>query len=252
MQSGAVASTADARSGVPSLEIERTRALLLCGVVAGPLYVAAGLGQALTRDGFDIRRHALSLLSNGHLGWIQISNFVITGLLVIICAAGLRKAFGLESAGLSGSASPGRTWGPLLLSAYGLGLIAAGIFVADPALGFPPGTPQGPPRTISTHGLMHFVSGGVGFLGLIASCLVFARRFAALKNPAWAVYSAATGLLFFAAFFAIASGSGKVWINIAFCFAVVLAWAWITAVAVKTRIELSRPMPVRTRSDRQS
>jgi hypothetical protein len=30
-----------------------TRALLMCGVVAGPLYVAVTLAEALTRDGFD-------------------------------------------------------------------------------------------------------------------------------------------------------------------------------------------------------
>jgi hypothetical protein len=199
------------------------------------MYVVVGLIQALTRDGFDITRHALSLLSNGQLGWIQISNFVITGLLVIACAIGLRKT--LKSDRVSG-VTAGRLWGPLLLGVYGLGLIAAGIFVADPALGFPPGTPPGPPRTISGHGLLHFISGGVGFLGLIASCFVFARRFAALKQPAWAAYSMATGVIFFAAFFAIASGSGKIWINLAFCFAVVLAWAWITAVAARTMAEL--------------
>jgi hypothetical protein len=39
--------------------------------------------QMLVRHGFDIRRHALSLLTNGDLGWIQILNFVLPGLLVI-------------------------------------------------------------------------------------------------------------------------------------------------------------------------
>jgi hypothetical protein len=29
-----------------------TRTLLTCGIIAGPLYVAVGLAQALTRDGF--------------------------------------------------------------------------------------------------------------------------------------------------------------------------------------------------------
>jgi len=87
---------------------------------------------------------------------------------------------------------------------------------------------------------MHFVSGGVGFLGLIASCFVFARRFAVRKQSAWAAYSVATGVIFFAAFFAIASGTGKVWINLAFCFAVVLAWAWITAMAARTLAEVKK------------
>jgi Protein of unknown function (DUF998) len=235
MQTGLAGPIQSGPSSAPLHAAAKTRLLLLCGVVAGPLYVVVGLVQALTRDGFDITRHALSLLSNGPLGWIQISNFVVTGLLVIACAIGIRKT--LKSDSLSG-ATAGRLWGPLLLGVYGLGLIAAGIFVADPALGFPPGTPEGPPHNITGHGLRHFVSGGVGFLGLIASCFVFARRFAAVQQPAWAAYSLATGLIFFAAFFAIASGSGKVWINLAFCFAVVLAWAWITAVAARTLAEL--------------
>ncbi len=67
-----------------------TRALLACGVVAGPLYVVVGLIQALTRDGFELGRHPLSLLSNGDLGWIQIINFLVTGLLTVACAVGMR------------------------------------------------------------------------------------------------------------------------------------------------------------------
>ena len=39
---------------------DRTRALLACGVVAGPLFVAVGLAQLLTREGFDPTRHPLS------------------------------------------------------------------------------------------------------------------------------------------------------------------------------------------------
>lgn len=56
----------------------RTRALLCCGVLAGPIYIAVGLVQALTREGFDLTRHDLSLLANGRLGWVQITNLVVT------------------------------------------------------------------------------------------------------------------------------------------------------------------------------
>ena len=69
-----------------------TRSLLTCGVVAGPLYEVAGVIQMLVRDGFDIRRHALSLLANGDLGWIQTANFLIAGLLVIAGALGMRRS----------------------------------------------------------------------------------------------------------------------------------------------------------------
>src|SRR5262245_1023505 len=113
-----------ANDGTPiasSKTTKLTRALLTCGVIAGPMYIIVGVIQMFIRPGFDIRRHALSLLSNGDLGWIQIANFLVTGLLVIAGALGMRR---------------------VLVGLYGLGLIGAGISRADPALGFPPGTPQ--------------------------------------------------------------------------------------------------------------
>jgi len=214
------------RSGLaPAIDTtSRTRTLLVCGVVAGPLYIVVGLLQALTREGFDLSRHALSLLANGDLGWIQITNFAVTGVLTIAGARGMRRAL---------QGGRGRTWGPLLLGVYGASLIAAGFLVADPALGFPPGTPPGQPATITWHGIGHLVAGGIGFLALIASCLVFSRRFAALGDRAWAVYSGATGILFLAGFVGIAGGNQHPALNIAFGVAVVLAWAWVSAVSAR-------------------
>ncbi|TNM56186.1 DUF998 domain-containing protein [Brevibacterium sediminis] len=49
------------------------------GVVAGPFYLVFGLILALARDGFDLTRHSLSLLSLGEGGWLQILNFALTG-----------------------------------------------------------------------------------------------------------------------------------------------------------------------------
>src|SRR5712691_3784947 len=108
-----------------------TRVLLLCGVVAGPLYIIVGGIEMLTRPGFDPTRPDLSLMSNGDWGWIHISLFVLTGLLTIAGAVGMRRVL---------TGSRGGTWGPILVGIYGLGLIGAGFFVADPAWGFPPGT----------------------------------------------------------------------------------------------------------------
>jgi hypothetical protein len=195
------------------------------------VYVVAGAFQMFVRVGFDPTRHALSLMSNGDLGWVQIANFLVTGLLVIGCSVGMRQAL---------HPSPGRTLGPSLVGLYGLGLIGAGIFVADPALGFPQGTPEGPPAMVTQHGMLHFVSGGVGFLGLIGACFAFARRFAALRQRAWAVYSIVTGLLFFGAFLGIASGSKKSWLIVAFTAAVVLSWTWVSLVSAQLMTELRR------------
>jgi len=159
--------------------------LLACGVVAGPLFIVVALLQVLTRDGFDLSRHPLSLLSLGDLGWVQISNFVVSGLLSVAFAVGLRWVL-----------HPGRagTWGPLLVGAYGVGLIMGGVFVADPALGFPPGTPQGVPDQLSWHAVLHAIAPPMAFLSLIVACLVFVAGLAYSGNgggrrtarlPAW-------------------------------------------------------------------
>ena len=209
-----------------------TRALLACGIVAGPLYIVVALVQALTRDGFDLTRHAASLLSNGDLGWIQITNFVVTGLLIVACAVGMRQVL-----------HPGRggTWGPLLVGSYGVGLVAAGVFVADPAEGFPPGTPPGTPDAVSWHGALHFVVAGIAFLSLIAACFVFARRFASLGQRGWAAYCVAIGVIFFAAFAGVASGSGDAGLNVAFAVAVVLGWTWVSVIAARLMVEEVSP-----------
>jgi hypothetical membrane protein len=198
-----------------------TRALLACGVVAGPLFILVGVIQMFTREGFDIRRHALSLLSAGDLGWIQSLNFLVTGVLLIAGAVGVKRAL---------QAGQGRTWGPLLLGVFGAGMFGAGIFRADPALGFPPGTPDTVP--ISVHGILHFAIAGIGFLGFIAASFVFARRFSIMRQPGWAWYSLLTGLLFFVTFAGIASGS-KGPFSLYFFLGTSFGLAWIAMVLVE-------------------
>ncbi len=53
------------------LRTSATRRLLACGIVAGPLFLAVILVQAFTREGFDLGRHPISLLSLGDLGWCR-------------------------------------------------------------------------------------------------------------------------------------------------------------------------------------
>jgi hypothetical protein len=216
--------------------VSRATPLLSCGIAAGPLYIATVALQVLARDGFDIRRHAASLLSNGDLGWIQIANFLVTGLLTIAGATGVRRALGSR---------PGGTWGPRLIALFGVSLLAAGVFVADPAFGFPAGTADGPPTTVSWHGIVHFAAGGIGFLGLIAACLVFARSFAAAGQKRWAAFSAATGVIYLVAFAGIASGQQRPGLNVAFSVAVVLGWTWLSALSARLRRDVRAGEPVR-------
>ena len=207
----------------PPLPVRITKSLLGYGVIAGPIYVIVAAAQILTRDGYDPTRHAVSQLSNGALGWIQITNFLVTGAMTIAAAVGMRRALG-----------PGKqsAWASGLLGAYGLGVFCAGIFRADPSDGFPPGTPPGM-GDVSWHGLTHFAVAGLGFVCLAAACLVMGAWFARQDEAGWAWYSRVTGIVFAASFIALSFGSGGAATIVVFTAAVVAVWAWLTAVSVE-------------------
>lgn len=209
-----------------------TRSLLGYGVLAGPFYVLVSVVQAVTRRGFDLAHHDWSLLANGSLGWIQIANLVLSGAMVLAAAVGMHRAL---------AGTPGCRWVPRLVGGYGVGLVLAGAFVADPANGFPVGTPAGKAADVSWHGLLHLAAGGLGFLCLIAGCLVFARRCLRLGQRGWALYSALSGVLFLASFAGITSGSSSAPVVLGFTAGVLIAWAWLAAVSVQLYRGTPRP-----------
>jgi Protein of unknown function (DUF998) len=213
-----------------------TRSLLGYGVLAGPFYVVLGLAQALTRDGFDLARHDLSLLAAGPWGWIQIANLVLSGLMTVAAAVGMGRALRVLGDG------PGGAWGPRLVAGYGVGLVGAGVFVADPMDGYPPGTPDGPPVVVTLGGIGHLVLGGLGFLCLVAGTWVIARRYAHERRAGMAWYSRVTGVLFLLAFAGIASGSSSPAVILGFWVGVVLAWLWLAV----TSADLYRRTPLLT------
>ncbi|WP_406075302.1 DUF998 domain-containing protein [Micromonospora sp. NBC_01638] len=176
------ANAMSAGSAVAGVDSRRTttRALLAGGVVAGPLFGVVAAAQVLTRDGFDLSRQPLSLLALGDLGWIQIANFVLTGLLALAGAVGLRRALRGEPAG---------TWGPALVAVHGIGLIIGGVLVSDPSMGWPAGAPEGAPDTLSWHAVGHGVGAMLAFGSLVVACLVFARRSSRVGERGWAAFS---------------------------------------------------------------
>ena len=97
---------------------EQTKRLLTGGILAGPIYILVGTAQILTREGFDITRHPLSMMSLGDQGWVQILNFLVTGLLVIAGAIGLRRV---------AQADKRLRRGAVLLGIYGLGVVGGGM-----------------------------------------------------------------------------------------------------------------------------
>jgi Protein of unknown function (DUF998) len=207
----------------PPAPVRITKSLLGYGVIAGPFYVAASLTEALTRSGFSLAHDDWSLLANGALGWIHVLVLALTGLMVGAAAAGVvrqRRAERVDAA--SG-------W---FLGVYAAGLVGAGFFIADPANGFPVGTPAGPTVAPSWHGTLHIVFGGVGFLGLITACLVLAWQFRRQRQLSWAIFSLITAVLFFAAFAGIATGGAPSSAGVlAFTGAVILAWTWLALIS---------------------
>lgn len=198
-----------------------TRSLLGYGVIVGPIYLITGIGQGLVRDGFSFARHPLSVLANGAGGWVQTTNFVVSGLMVIAAAIGMWRV--MRPAGRATT---------IALGLYGVGMLAASVLKADPMDGFPVGTPLGPPTSISPMGLGHFAAGGLGFVALAVSALLASRVLQRRGARTMARVSLAAGLVVLLGFFggfavpALAKGSIGIWL------AVVVGWAWLAALSV--------------------
>ena len=208
------------------MSTSKTKALLVCGAIGCPAFVIVFLIEGATRLDYSPLRQPVSSLSMGDSGWIQIANFITTGCLLLAFAIGLRRALRPSSS----------TWGPLLVGFLAIGLIGAGVFIADPLNGYPPGTPVLPTeRTV--HGRLHDLFGLPVFLGLPIACLVFSRVFARLGERGWAIYSAFSGFLMFVAFFLAGMGFSQnpSLVNVAGLFqrvSITVGWSWMTLLAV--------------------
>ena len=131
---------------------------------------------------------------------------------------------------------PGRVWAPVLFALYGVGLILGGAFTADPALGFPPGTPDGYPTVWTTHGLVHAFAPPLAFLALVVVTFVVARRLGWEGHRAAAVWSRAVGV----ACLVLSQPLGPV-MSVRLFVAVALGFAWIAAYGTSL---LREPRPV--------
>jgi len=151
-----------------NLQHKKINNLLNCGIVAGPFFILSSVIHALLRPGFDPIRHPASLLSLGEYGWIQISTFILTGILYIAASIGLKQ---ILKSGIGSKLVP-----PLFII-LGLAMIGGGVFTADPSLGFPPGTPMGVPKEISWHSMIHGFAPIIGFSSLLIALIILGRRF---------------------------------------------------------------------------
>ncbi|MBC7894538.1 MAG: DUF998 domain-containing protein, partial [Cytophagaceae bacterium] len=120
----------------------------------------------------------------------------------------------------------------VLLGAFGVSMIVAAFFPADPVDGFPAGTPEGIPTSISTTGIVHFAAGALGFTCLGISCLVAAWVMSRQNTRSLARLSLASGLAVLVGFFGgfvlpnIFPGTTGIW------FGVVVGWAWLSVLSL--------------------
>lgn len=167
-------------------QLRITRVLLACGTVATIMFVLVFLIDGATRSGYDPVYHPVSALSLGERGWIQVMNFILSGLLMTAFAVGMRRAM---------RSGKGALWGPLWIGLFGVGLVFSGLFDMDPMQNYPPGAPSGIPSEVSQHHVIHDIWGLVVFLSLPLAILVVSRKF--FKSPTnlgWAIYSLLVGL----------------------------------------------------------
>jgi hypothetical protein len=205
----------------------KTKLLLACGAIAGPLFTVAWIIEGATRMDYNALRHPISSLSIGESGWTQSTTFLITGLLMLAFALGLRRI--LKSPG-------GSTWGPILIGVMAVGLIGAGIFVTDPMNGYPLGTPA-LPMPYSLPGRLHRFFSALFFLGLPIACFVFVRLFNRWGKRNWAIYSVVTGIAFVVMFIVTSAAFAQVEALVDYAgllqrITVTIGWAWLTFLAV--------------------
>lgn len=210
-------------------ERSTTRWLLTGGVIGPVLFVVAFLVEGATRPGYDSMRQFVSLLSPGDLGWQQVANFLVSGILVICGALGLRRVM---------TQGPGSRWGPLLVGLAGVGLVLAGVFVTDPAQGYPGGGLKelGLPANYSWHAMIHQLASSFVFLGLPVAMFVIARRFQG-EGSRWALYCWLSGVgvvVFLFAAFAFVDVTGLLQ-----RVALLLALGWVAQVMWRFRREVA-------------
>lgn len=192
--------------------------LLGCGVVGSIIFVVVFLVDGATRPGHRPSYHLVSALALGSRGWIQTSNFVITGMLMTAAAIGAWQALQVVVA-------------PALLAVFALSLVASGVFPMDPMRGYPPGTSPGTPANVSTRNRLHDLFGVLVFTSLPASCIAFGLS---LSESGWAVYSFVTAAVLILLFvvFAAAWERDSARAGLIQRSMILVGWTWIAVLCL--------------------
>src|SRR5215472_1768128 len=94
-----------------------------CILVCSTLYFSVVMLEGLLRPDYHVSTMFISELALGSRGSVQILNFIVSGLSILLFAMGVAFAFGTTRAGRIGVT---------LLVILGICQVAAGVFVIDP------------------------------------------------------------------------------------------------------------------------
>ncbi len=164
-----------------------TQHLLQAGVIGPIFFVLVFIIDGFLHPTYSQMSQMVSFLSVQANGWIQIANFVISGLLLIAFAIGFFQCM-----------QPIIQRGHLIVISLLLFLVGAGLVNDGINVTALPGQPLG------LHGSLHVLGFLVIFGSLIAASFLAGRQL--LKVPAWrgyGLYSIITGFVSLLSFFAL-------------------------------------------------
>src|SRR5215813_7885452 len=164
----------------------RQRLALWSGLIGSLFFVAVFVAEEVLAPEFNWLSTAVSEHSRTPHGWIQITTFIVVGLLFVIFSGGISE----ELRNVLGS----RT-GPLMIGITGVCLILSGPFVTDPG-----GVVMRSPEA-TWHGMVHGIVGAIAFTLMPLSCFVFYRRLR--SQTAWRSFARRSLMVCFIIIFGI-------------------------------------------------
>ena len=141
------------------------------------VYLCVFTIEGWLRPDYNAASMFISELSLGPWGWVQIVNFMIFGLALLVFAISVALEFG-------GEARTARV-GVTLLVIMGISMLASGPFVIDPVAGAGPiiDPVAVAPHQMSFHSKFHYALGTLFFLLAPATCFCFAGYKRSSKDP---------------------------------------------------------------------
>jgi hypothetical protein len=175
-----------------------SRAGLIAGAVAGPLFMTTALVEGARRADYHPARHPISSLALGPRRSVQVANFLLAGALYGGFAVGLRWSTPPAS-GTRGVST--------FVANVAAGLVVSGLFRTDPVSGYPPGTPNA--AELTGTGMVHNLAAMPLVVGVSGAAFVEGACSLRAGRRAWAGYCLASGLLMPSTFVLAGAGFGQ-------------------------------------------